>query len=63
VLLAVLGRVLVEIGANAHARTARRSLDDAVAAVVDDEVLEPVRLELDRYRRARAAVAAAARVR
>lgn len=62
VLLAVLGRVLVEIGANAHARTARRSLDDAVAAVVDDEVLEPVRLELDRYRRARAAVAAAARV-
>nr|WP_300143565.1 GTPase [Propionicimonas sp.] len=60
VLLAVLGRVLVEIGANAHARTARRSLDEAVSAVVAEEVFEPVQAELDRYRRARERAAAAA---
>ncbi len=56
VLLAVLGRALVEIGANAHARAARRSLEAAVAEVVAEEVIEPVQAELDRYRRAREAV-------
>lgn len=59
VLLGVLGLALVEIGANAHARTAQRSLDDAVAAVVAEEVFEPVQAELDRYRRARDAASAA----
>ena len=59
VLLAVLGRALVEVGANGHARTARRSLESAVAGVVSDEVFEPVQAELDRYRRARDAVVAA----
>ena len=52
VLLAVLGRALVEIGANSHARAARRSLDAAIAAVVTDEVLAPVQAELDRFQRA-----------
>ncbi len=60
VLLAGLGRALVEIGANGHARVARLSLEDAVRAVAEDEVFEPVRSELDRYRRARDAARAAA---
>jgi hypothetical protein len=59
VLLAVLGRALVEIGANSHARAAKRSLDAAIAAVVTDEVLAPVQAELDRFQRAQAAVRAA----
>ena len=56
ILLAVLGRALVEIGANSHARVARRRLDAAVSQVVSEEVLDPVQAELDRYRRARDAV-------
>ena len=56
VLLALIGRALVEIGANAHARAARRSLSDAIAAVVAAEVLEPVQAELDRFGIARRAV-------
>ncbi|MGC3992749.1 MAG: 50S ribosome-binding GTPase [Propionicimonas sp.] len=60
-LLGVLGRALVEIGANAHARDARRSLEDAVRAVVTEEVFEPVEAELARYRLARQQVAEAAR--
>jgi hypothetical protein len=63
ILLGLLGRALVEIGANAHARTARRSLEDAVGQVVAEEVFAPVQAELDRYRTARAAVTAAAGVR
>ncbi len=59
VLLAVLGRALVEIGANAHGRAARRSLDAAISAVVTDEVLAPVQAELDRFQRAVVAVRAA----
>jgi GTP-binding protein EngB required for normal cell division len=59
VLLAVLGRGLVEIGANSHARAARRSLQAAVDAVVTEEVLAPVQAELDRFQRARQAVRAA----
>lgn len=55
-LLAGLGRVLVEIGANGHARVARRGLDEAVAAVAEEEVFAPVQAELDRYARARQAV-------
>jgi len=56
VLLGVLGRAFVEIGANSHARAARRTLEGAVEAVVADEVFAPVQAELDRYRRAREAV-------
>jgi hypothetical protein len=59
VLLAMLGRALVEIGANSHARAARRSIEAAIAAVVTDEVLAPVQAELDRFQRAQAAVRAA----
>jgi hypothetical protein len=59
VLLAGLGRGLVEIGANSHARAARRSLQAAVDAVVTEEVLAPVQAELDRFQRARQAVRAA----
>ncbi len=58
-LLALLGRVLVEVGASAHARTARRSLEAAVAPVVDAELFDPVNAELQRYRSARKAVRAA----
>ncbi|MCB0910291.1 MAG: 50S ribosome-binding GTPase [Propionibacteriaceae bacterium] len=61
VLLAVLGRALVEIGANGHARVARRSLNAAVGAVVAEDVLDPVQAELDRYARARDAVRIAAK--
>jgi CBS-domain-containing membrane protein len=56
VLLAVLGRALVEIGANSHARAARRSLNAAVTQVVTEEVLAPVQEELDRFARAKARV-------
>jgi hypothetical protein len=56
VLLAVLGRALVEIGANSHARAARRSLNAAVTQVVTEEVLAPVQAELDRFARAKARV-------
>ncbi len=59
ILLAVLGRALVEVGANGHARTARRTLEDAVGAVASEEVFAPVQAELDRYHRAREAVAKA----
>lgn len=60
VLLAVLGRALVEIGANRHAGLARRRLDAAIGAVVAEEVLDPVQAELDRYATARDAVRRAA---
>jgi len=56
VLLAVLGRGLVEVGANSHARAAQRSLDEAVTAVADAEVLAPVEAELARYAAARKAL-------
>ena len=56
VLLAILGRGLVEVGANSHARAAQRSLDEAVTAVADAEVLAPVEAELARYAAARKAL-------
>lgn len=55
VLLAILGRALVEIGAAGHARAAQRSLEKAVGGVVAARVFEPVEAELDRHRRAVAA--------
>ncbi len=59
VLLAVLGRALVGIGANGHARAVRRNLERAVAAIVTEDVLDPVIVELERHGRAREAVRAA----
>jgi GTP-binding protein EngB required for normal cell division len=61
VLLAVLGRAFVGLGANAKARSAGRSLRSAVAGVAETEVLEPVRDELERYRTAVDAVRTALR--
>ena len=56
VLLAVLGRAFVEIGANSHARAAQRSLDEAVADVATSGVLAPVEAELARYATTRKAL-------
>ena len=56
VLLAVLGRAFVGLGANSKARAAGRSLRAAVAGVAETEVLEPVRAELERYQTAVTAV-------
>jgi GTP-binding protein EngB required for normal cell division len=52
VLLALACRVLVGIGARARARRARRRLHAAMAGLVDELVVEPVRAELDAYARA-----------
>ncbi|MFT4110935.1 GTPase [Propionicimonas sp.] len=60
-LLGVLGRALVEVGANAHAAHARRRLEESVRTVVAEEVFEPVDAELARYRLARERVAEATR--
>ncbi|MFZ0531409.1 MAG: ABC transporter, partial [Propionicimonas sp.] len=59
VLLALLGRGLVEIGARAHARAAKRNLDEAIAAVAERAVLGPVEAELERHAAARKALRAA----
>ena len=56
VVLALLSRVFVELGARVKARTARRLLTDAIGEVTASEVVEPVRAELDRLASARAAV-------
>ena len=56
VVLALLSRVLVELGAQAKAARARGILTDAVGDVVAREVVAPVRAELDRLIAARAAV-------
>lgn len=57
--LALLGRVFVRIGAGWRARTAEKSLRAAIAAVTAGQVLEPVQAELDRHAAAVAAVAQA----
>lgn len=56
VLLAVLGRALVEIGAAGHARAAQRRLTQAVADVAGRELFDPVAAELERYATARKAL-------
>lgn len=59
VVLALVSRILVEVGAQTKASRARRILIDAVSEVVGREVVAPVRAELDRLVAARAAVARA----
>ena len=48
-LLALLGRIFVRIGAGWRARTAEKSLRAAIAAVTAEQVIGPVQAELDRY--------------
>ncbi len=57
--LAGLGRLLVEWGARAKARTAAKGLRAVVAQVVADDIIAPMEAELDRYRGARSALARA----
>lgn len=54
--LAVLGRVLVGLGAGWKARAAQKSLQAAIAEVAASEVIQPVQDELDRFARAVAGV-------
>ncbi|WP_232547526.1 GTPase [Propioniciclava soli] len=56
IVLALLSRVFVEVGARVKARTARRLLTDAIGEVTATEVVAPVRAELERLASARAAV-------
>lgn len=57
--LALLGRLFVRVGAGRRARAAEKSLRAAIAAVTAEQVLEPVQAELDRYATAVKAVAEA----
>ena len=58
-LLALVGRILVTIGAGWRARAAEKSLRAAIGSVTAEQVVEPVQAELDRYGTALAAVAQA----
>jgi len=60
-LLAGVGRLLVNAGAAARARRARKELHAGVATAIDTHVFAPVQAELDRYHRAQDAVRAALR--
>lgn len=60
-LLAGVSRIAIAVGASRRALVARAALRDAVAGVTDELVLRPVRVELDRYARARAALTRATR--
>jgi GTP-binding protein EngB required for normal cell division len=53
VLLALVSRVLVGIGARSRARAAERRLRSAIAAVNETMILKPIDVELDAYRRTR----------
>lgn len=55
-LLALLSRAFVALGARSRARRARKELQAAVLAVVDEQVFTPVQAELDRYHHAREAL-------
>ncbi|MBK8462428.1 MAG: 50S ribosome-binding GTPase [Nigerium sp.] len=57
VVLGLLSKLFVDAGAGVKARSAQRSLMTAVARVADDEVVEPVRAELERLASARATIA------
>ncbi|MFT3877543.1 MAG: 50S ribosome-binding GTPase [Propioniciclava sp.] len=59
VLVALLSRVFVNAGAAVKARSARRALMTSVTEVADEEIVEPVRAELERLAAAREAVAKA----
>lgn len=56
IVLALLSRIFVELGARVKARTARRLLTDAIGEVTASDVVGPVRAELERLASARAAV-------
>lgn len=56
IVLSLVSRVFVEIGARRRSGRARRALVDQVAEVTASEVVRPVRKELDRLAGARAAV-------
>lgn len=58
-LLALLGRLFVRIGAGWRARAAAKALRSAVATLAAEQVIEPVQAELDRYATAVKAVAEA----
>jgi hypothetical protein len=60
-LLAGVGRLMVNAGANARARRARKELHAGVATAIESQVFAPVQAELDRYHRAQATVRAALR--
>jgi len=55
-LVAALSRIGVVVGARRRARRARAALRRAVAAVADRLVVEPLRVERQRYDDARAAL-------
>ena len=58
-LLALLGRLFVQVGALWRARAAEKSLRAAIAAVTAEQVIAPIQAELDRYAAAVDAVAEA----
>jgi hypothetical protein len=58
-LVAALARVGVVIGARRRARVARQRLLAAITRVSAEQVVAPVRAELERYETARAAIARA----
>ena len=58
-LLALVGRILVTIGAGWRARGAEKALRASIGSVTAEQVIEPVQAELDRYARAVDAVARA----
>lgn len=52
IVLALVSRVLVGLGARTRARRARRRLRATMTELIDELVVEPVRAELDAYRQA-----------
>ena len=56
IVLSLVSRLFVEVGARSKAAKARRILTDAIAAVTASEVVAPVHKELDRLASARDAV-------
>jgi GTPase Era involved in 16S rRNA processing len=61
VLVALLSRLLVSVGARRKARSADRRLRGAIGEVTEELVIEPIESELDAYRRAREGLATALR--
>jgi hypothetical protein len=53
VVLALVSRLLVGLGAKARARSAEKRLRTAIATVTEKMILQPVDVELDAYRKAR----------
>ncbi|GAB3624021.1 50S ribosome-binding GTPase [Mariniluteicoccus endophyticus] len=61
VLLAILARVGVEVGARTKQREARQALIDSIAGVTEERILRPVNAEVDRYELVRENLARALR--